>query len=202
MKPSELFTKITTKSGLYNIQAIANIPSVMRRGLLSNENAQRIRHVSIAMEEVQEKRNVISIPSGLRLHQYVNLYFDPHNPMLSRIRNDNETICILEIERAILDCVGVVLTDRNASSTYASFYMPIDGLENINFEKVYALYWTDEDKFRYFEKKSIKCAEVLVPYKIPFDYVVSALVVNEYTQLKLEEIGFDRRIVVKPNLFF
>lgn len=31
MKPSELFKELTAKTGLYNIQAIDNIPSIMKR---------------------------------------------------------------------------------------------------------------------------------------------------------------------------
>lgn len=52
MRPSERFTEITGQTGLYNIQAIDNVPSIMQRGLLSNERASRISHVSIAMNEV------------------------------------------------------------------------------------------------------------------------------------------------------
>lgn len=49
MKPSELYTEITKQTGLFNIQAIDNIPSIMQRGLLSNEKAAKIKHTSIAM---------------------------------------------------------------------------------------------------------------------------------------------------------
>lgn len=68
MRPSELFINITKQTGLYNIQAIKNIPSIMRRGLLSNEKAARIKHTSIAMNEVQERRDKIRVPNGLKLH--------------------------------------------------------------------------------------------------------------------------------------
>lgn len=47
MKPSEVFQNITNQTGLYNIQSIDNIASIMRRGLLSNEKAKRIVHTSI-----------------------------------------------------------------------------------------------------------------------------------------------------------
>lgn len=87
MKPSELFVQKTNQTGLYNIQSIDNIPSIMQRGLLSHE-------------------------------------------------------------------------------------------------------------------KSTKCAEVLVPYQIPYVYVVCAAVVNETAKQKLEDVGFDKEIVVKPNMFF
>ena len=89
MRASDRFEEITHQTGLYNIQPINNIPSIMKRGLLSNEKARKINHTSIAMNEVQDRRDLIRIPNGLRLHQYANLYFDPWNPMLSKRRNQN-----------------------------------------------------------------------------------------------------------------
>ena len=202
MRPSERFTAITKQTGLYNIQAINNIPSIMRRGLLSNEKASRITHISIAMDEVQVRRDLVRIPNGLKLHQYANLYFDPKNPMLSRKRNQNQEICILKFDRAVLDLDGVILSDRNASSDYAAFYSVDAGLENIDFDLVYAKYWTDDDYYEQCRKKSIKCAEVLIPYNIPFDYVVAAAVVNESAAEKLKSIGFNKNIVVMSKMFF
>lgn len=202
MKPSEMFTKITRQTGLYNIQAIDNIPSIMQRGLLSNERAAKIEHTSIAMQEVQERRDAVNIPNGMALHQYANVYFDPRNPMLYLRKKENPNICILKIDRVILDFVGVVVSDRNASSCYASFYPPEVGLRQIDFNLVYALDWTDENIYEYYKKKSIKCAEVLIPNEIPFDYVVCAAVYDGKTKQKLEETGFNKKIFVSPKLFF
>ena len=202
MNSSDVFVAKTNQTGLYNIQSIDNIPSIMKMGLLSNERALRIRHVDIAMKDVQERRNSISIPDGLRLHQYANVYFDPHNPMLSAKRIQNKDICILKFHCSILDIPGVILSDRNASSAYANFYVPTIGLEMINFKLVYAKYWNDDDYFRHVQKKSVKCAEVLVPYVIPYDYVVCAAVVNELAREKLLRTGFDREIFIAPNIFF
>lgn len=114
MKPSELYTELTSQTGLFNIQAIDNIPSIMRWGLLSNEKAARIKHTKL----------------------------------------------------------------------------------------VFATDWRDENQFEYFKKKSIKCAEVLIPYFIPFDYVVCAAVYSEEAKQKLETIGFSRKIYVEPKFFF
>ena len=202
MRPSELFINITNQTGLYNIQAIENIPSIMRRGLLSNEKAARIKHMSIAMNEVQERRDKIRVPNGLKLHQYANVYFAPHNPMLSARRNQNNDICILKIDCGILDMSGVVVSDRNASSDYASFYSPGIGMEEIDFDLVYARYWTDEDYYVQMEKKSIKCAEVLVPYVIPYAYIMCAAVIDKDAAHKLEDVGFDKTIEIVPQVFF
>ena len=51
-------------------------------------------------------------------------------------------------------------------------------------------------------KKSIKCAEVLVPYSIPYEYVVCAAVVNSVAADKLMNVGFDKPIEIEPRVFF
>lgn len=202
MKASERFTEITGQTGIYNIQAIDNIPSIIRRGLLSNERAVSIKHKSIAMDEVQARRDNIIIPNGLKLHQYANLYFDPRNPMLFKRKSQNEEICILKFDRVILDFNGVVLSDRNASSSYAAFYEAKYGLENIDFKLVYARYWADDNYFEQCRRKSIKCAEVLVPYGISYDYVVFAAVINDAAADRLRLNGFDKNIFIEPKIFF
>lgn len=147
MKPSERFTELTGQTGLFNIQAINNIPSIMEKGLLSNERAELVSHISIALNEVQERRELVKIPNGLKLHQYANLYFDPRNPMLSRKRSQNEEICILKFDRIVLDMKDIIVSDRNASSSYAAFYSPEIGLEKIDFKLVYERYWTDDNYY-------------------------------------------------------
>lgn len=174
----------------------------MRYGILSNDRAKKIAHTSIAMQEVQDRRDAKNVPNGLKLHQYANLYFDPKNPMLSARRDQNEDLCILKIDASILDYRGVVVSDRNASSNYASFYPPDIGIRSIDFNLVYARWWKDEDYYAEMRKKSIKCAEVLVPYEISYDFIVSAAVVSENAKSKLETVGFDKKIVVMPVLFF
>jgi len=122
--------------------------------------------------------------------------------MLSRKREQNEEICILKIDRVVLDMRGVIVSDKNASSNYAAFYTPEVGLEVIDFDLVYARYWTDDDYFEQYRKKSIKCAEVLVPYCIPYEYIVSAAVVSKHSAKRLERTGFDKKIIVEPRVFF
>ncbi len=154
------------------------------------------------MQEIQERRESVLIPNGMPLHKYANLYFDPKNPMLYKRKDENDRICILKLDKIVLDFEGVIVSDRNASSGYASFYPPEIGLREIDFGLVFASDWRDENLYAYYRKKSIKCAEVLVPYLIPYDFVVGAAVCNEQAQKKLEDTGFDRRIYVEPGFFF
>lgn len=203
---SDVFFQKTGRNGLYNIQAIDNIPSIMRYGLLSNEQAAMIPHVSIAMNEVQDRRDLVRVPNGLALHQYSNLYFDYRNPMLSRKREQNDSICILKFDKCVLDLDGVVVSDRNAASRFVAFYSPEDGMDYIRFDLVYAKYWVDNnsnlDYYQMRERKAIKCAEVLVPHVIPFDYVVSAAVIGQNSKAHLVEKGFNKEIIVSKDCFF
>ena len=72
------------------IMPLENIPSVLKFGILSNEGAAKLQHRSVAMEDVQEKRDLKHVPGGLKLHQYANLYFHARNPMLYKRRNEGE----------------------------------------------------------------------------------------------------------------
>lgn len=67
---------------------------------------------------------------------------------------------------------------------------------------IYAESWTDNDQIYYLRKKALKCAEVLVPYKVPYEYIISAAVKNETDKQKLIELGFDKTIRVIPKIFF
>ena len=49
--------------------------------------------------------------------------------------------------------------------------------------------------------KKIKCAEILVPNRITFDYIVGAYVVNENAKEELRECGFAKKIGVRPSAF-
>ena len=80
--------------------------------------------------------------------------------------------------------------------------MPVEGLERLDFEKIHARYWTDPDPIIQREKKAIKCAEILVPHKVSPEYIIGAYVVSEECKNKLKDYGFDKRIVVNPQVFY
>ena len=89
---------------LYYITPIANIPSILEYGILSHNYSLKRDHYSVAMREIQVRRKDKKIPGTKnQLHDYANLYFDAHNPMLSKCRNKNDLICVLKIDIAVLD---------------------------------------------------------------------------------------------------
>ena len=203
MLASESFLRITGKHYLYNITPIINIPSIIQFGILSHEKVKGLRHESIALLDVQEKRSRITVTNGFTLHHYANMYFDFYNPMLSRRRSQNDVICILAIDYRVLDIDGCVVTDRNAATEIVRFLDPMSDLKKIDFDKVYARYWKHpNDEYEERNHKAIKCAEVLIPEYVPYEYVMDACVVSEEARRALEYKGFRKKIYVEPKHFF
>jgi hypothetical protein len=190
---------------LYNIMLISNIPSVLTHGILSNNEAQGINHDSIAMQEVQERRDGTNIPNGLALHDYANLYFDARNPMMylrCAVNHLQEQLCVLVIDRDVMSLPNVVLADRNASCDFVQFLEPSQ-IDEIDFDKVYASDWRHPNNpSAYYVHRKIKCAEVLVPRSVPPQYIKFAHVVNEVTKEVLQRTGFALDIKVTPDMFF
>ena len=202
LKASEAFYQRTKKRYLYNITVIQNIPSIIEHGILCYDRASQLDHASIALDSVQQKREKVRVPHGMRLHQYANLYFTYHNPLLYKRQDQAEDLCILAISSEVLDYDGCIVTDRNAATSLVKFYSPEAGIEQIDFELVFAKFWTHPDLNEQNNHKAIKCAEVLIPRKVPYDQILNACVVSEEAKQKLINTGFDREITVKPSVFY
>ena len=179
---------------------IANIPSVLVHGILSHEGATKLKHHSVAMQAIQDKRDVKSVPGGLRLHQYANLYFHARNPMLSARRH--EDVCVLRLSTAVLNLQGTVIADQNAASKYVRFYASKHwGL--LDFDDIYARDWRHpDDQIEEWRHKSRKCAEVLVPQRISAGMLIGAIVVDEPAHTRLTQAGFSLPISTEPDFFF
>ena len=197
-----LYFKLTGRRHVYSIMPIDNIPSIMSNGILSHEKAKRIPHLSVADPEVQDRREKVTLPTGVRLHQYANLYFSFWNPMLSRIRSKNEEICILGIAATVLNINGCAVTDRNAATALARFYTPQDGLSELDYKRIHAKNWTIGNAHQVSDNRAVKCAEVLIPGRVPPEYVMGAYVVSEHAKEELLSRGFEKQILMKPDYFF
>ncbi|EMN4465891.1 DUF4433 domain-containing protein [Aeromonas hydrophila] len=186
---------------LHCIVPICNIRSVMQHGILSYERAAALPHTSVAMQAVQDRRDLVQIPRGLKLHQYANLYFHARNPMMYLRKGQAEQLCVLKVSRNVLAVASVVIADQNASSTYVRFLSP-QQLASLNLDRVYAQDWRSDDQITYFQQKAAKCAEVLVPYSVPQSLIIGAYVVNNTAKASLQATGFSLPITINPDLFF
>ena len=188
---------------LYYITPITNVVSIMQDGILSNELSKKLRHKSVAMEEMQDKRKIKRIPGARRLHEYANLYFDAHNPMLSKLRDQNDRICILRVNASVLDLPDVIISDRNAASDWARFNNVIDGLAALDKDKIYASYWTNaNNQYDLWENKSIKCAEVLMPDTVEPKYIVGAYVANQTALKAFQQFSIQLTVSIRSDIFF
>lgn len=181
---------------------ITNIPSVLQHGILANELAAKLEHLSVAMAQIQDRREGVQIPGGLKLHQYANLYFHARNPMMSKLRSQAELLCVLRVSTEVLELPDVVLADQNASSKYVRFLSPAQ-ISLINFTLVFATDWRHPgDQIAYWRHSSIKCAEVLIPHKVSPEFIEGAYVANETAAVALQAHGFIPEVQIDPHLFF
>ena len=161
---------------LHYITHIANLPSIVQRGLLSKRRAKPFGPKFIAMAEVQKIRENKVVPGARPLHEYVNLYFCARNPMLYKRKDRHERICILRVSPAVLNLPGAIIADGNAASGYTRFWPSPEGLAYVDEAIVFAEYWTDPDEIVAWRKKRIKCAEVLVPDRVGPKFILGVYV--------------------------
>jgi hypothetical protein len=188
---------------LHYITPIANVPSIVERGILSHTLSKKLPHASLAMEEIQSRRRNKQIPGARKLHDYANLYFDAHNPMLSKRRDRNNQICVLSVDPSVLDLPNVIISDQNASSNYVRFYPVKAGLEALNKNIIYASFWLHPDnRLEEWAHKSAKCAEVLMPDRIESKYILSAYVANETALRTFQELNIQLTVSIRSDIFF
>ncbi|HDR9105153.1 TPA: DUF4433 domain-containing protein [Burkholderia vietnamiensis] len=183
------------------IMPIANLPSVSDHGIVSYELAAKLPHHSVAMQPVQEKRDVKQVPQGLRLHQYANLYFHARNPMMFKRRPEAGQLCVLRVSTTVLDVPGTVISDQNAASDYARFLSPSQ-MDRLNYDRIYAQDWRDPDEVTFWRKKAAKCAEVLVPHRVEKKFIFGAYARDKAAATAVGKVAQGLQVVIDADLFF
>lgn len=190
---------------LHYITPISNVPSICRFGILSYQRAEKVRHESVAMKEIQDRRRKVVVPGGQRrLHEYANLYLCARNPMLFKRRDQHAELCVLRVSPAVLDLSGVVVTDGNASASrqYVRFAAAPDGLSVVDKDLTFAEDWTDSDPIQYYRRKSAKCAEVLVPDRVPPSFLMGVYVSCEESLAQFNSLDVSLPAAINRRLFF
>jgi hypothetical protein len=178
---------------LFHLTDFHNLQSILEKGLLSHSIVHNLKvsQIDISNKSVNNRRAFI--------HDKVPLYFNPLNPMNSVLRNNNNLI-ILEFDRRILLLNGICFTDGNAASDGTHFYTSITDLKKLDWECINGKYWKD-----YFDGKRKRCAEVLVPYKIDPNMIISIHCKSKSMLEKVNKITTQNRaieIFLNKNLFF
>jgi hypothetical protein len=193
----------TELSELHNITHLANIPSILKSGILSHSRAAKVAHYSVAMEVIQDRRAAVRIPGGRRLHEYANLYINARNKMMRKLQAQHRDLCVLRVSPEVLDLPGVVIADQNASSKYVRFQDAPTGLEMIDRDMVFARSWIHpEDQRAEWRHGSVICAEVLVPDRVPSTFIRGAYVSCPENVGRIAEAAAALAVVVNNDLFF
>ena len=188
---------------LHYITPIRNIESILNRGILSNRLAAELPHESIAMTEIQHKREKKIVPGGRPLHDYVNLYFNARNTMMYKRRSQHAEICVLRVSADVLDLPDVIIADQNASSQYALFLSSPDGLRAITASDVFAESWVHPgDQIAQWRHCSAMCAEVLIPNKVGTRVVRGAYVSCSQAQKSCNDLAAGLSISLNAKIFF
>ena len=187
---------------LYHITAIANVAAIVKGGIFSHNIVQKdkIKAVRIDEQGVQDRREKKIPGTEKMLHDYANLYFDAHNPMLSKRRNLNDSICVLRIEKTVFSVNGVIITDKNASRD-CWFKTIKEGLPLLSKIEVLAPYWNDLDLIVRKRLAGIKCAEVLIPEAVSPKYIVGAFVANSTAKAEFEKVS-SLPVEINTDIFF
>lgn len=187
---------------LHYITPITNLPSIMKRGILSKVRADPLSPSTVADANVQDIRDGKVVPNGRPLHEYANLYFDARNPMMFKRRSLRHDIVVVRVSPDVLDLPGVVIADGNAASTGTTFYASPQGLQSLAEDRVYATYWTDPDFWMQIDKKRQRCAEVLVPDVIPAAYIRGCYACTEGVRTACETQVPGIVVEVSKHVFF
>lgn len=192
----------TELNELCYIVPIASVPSIMEGGILSHRRAEGVRHQTVALQEVQDRRANVVVPMGRPLHEYANLYVCARNPMLLKRSDMHREICVLRVDANVIDLPNVVITNSNAASRYARFMPAPAGLAIIDRDRTFATWWTHEDQIEQWRHSAQKCAEVLIPDRVPADFVVGAYVSCEHSKTALEQLAPALPVVIDASMFF
>lgn len=160
---------------VWHLTHVKNLPSIFNSasGLLS-KNALQQQHVGyqdISMREVQFHRANKTI-NGIPLHSYVPTYVVQRNPMMYVLRHQADHLVWLKIDVRYLPQHDCITADRNAAASKTQFFWGIQS-DRLPWHVLTSPTWHD-----YAEGKSLRCAEILVPNRIPLAAIVGAEVCN------------------------
>ena len=89
----------------------------------------------------------------------------------------------------------------NAAKSMARFF-PVWQWQLLDFDMIMARSWQDEDETRLRDKKARRCAEILIPDRVPPSYITHAYVQDGTDAELLRQQGFTLPVILDPDLFF
>lgn len=108
-----------TIRNLYCITYMDNVPSIVRHGILSHGEIQRmgLAFTAIYDTDIVSRRSQISVPDGRTLWSFASLYFQPRNPMVYRVAIERgaDQLAVVAVKTNVLARPDVMLANGNAA---------------------------------------------------------------------------------------
>ena len=162
--------------GVYYIAPMANLASILRRGVLSHAAVARenLRSEMIYDSSIVASRGERRTPDGKTLWDFANFYFNPRNAMMCRVyRAEGRDVAVLLMRRQLLDS-GKYVSVGNAASPQSDILPVKEGMARIQsdpvMEKLRADVWNEG------EEKRLMMSELLVPEGVAPGFVQSVYV--------------------------
>lgn len=193
---------------LYYITHISNVPSILKRGILSHElvEAQKVDYTRIYADDIVAKRRDRKTPDGRSLWSFANLYFQARNPMLYKVvffseSTDANDIAVLGVQMSILNRSDIFISTGNAASASSVILPAREGKKALSQIRkgIDKEYWTEESG----SKRRIM-AECLVPGIISPELITEIYVASHEAADKVRPTveKFGLSVVHHPNMFF
>lgn len=210
---NELYQEIKTRFELGPVSHmvhIDNFESIVQAGGLYSKNEmilKAINYKDIADSSVQSGRSEVYIKeTGKPLHDYVPLYWGNKTPMVSAVREHNESLLFLRFSTNLLSEYDCVISDRNARSNDTIFreYSSIEDLEILNPKLINSHKYAKNGKESLAYKQ--KQAELLVLKFLPLKYMHSVICFDSMIQNKVSGIlaksPFSPYILVNRGFYY
>jgi len=168
-------------NGFYHMTHVDNLENILKLGLLSHKKVHSSKMVKkdISNIKIQSLRDRMEKIYGRNIQDYVPLYINPTNPMMSskKVKEALNQIVLLEIiPHVLVQKKETLFSDGNAAIEETNFYKDRNKLENINWGLLQEGKWVrGTDSYR------IMCSEVLVPETIEVFYIQKIIIISETT---------------------
>lgn len=195
-------------SGLYYLTYIDNLPSILEQGILSHNqvDARGVAYRPIFDRGIVQRRAQLKTPDNRPLWDYANLYFQPRNPMLFRVKEEVgvENVVVVKVKASVLNQRGVWLTDGNAAHVLSRLDLkPTKANLAVIAKQIDKQYWTDTDDAKRAIMAECLAPDSVDPSAIECVYVArnGALLANVQRIVSdsgLKNVG----VVPEPDFFF
>ena len=105
-----------------------------------------------------------------------------------------------EVVPSLLPCRNTV--SRTERGQYTRFAAAPVGLAQVDEDLTFAEYWTDTNRYAYYDKKRRKCAEVLVPDRVEPRFITGVFVSCQRARAAYAATGVTWPAIIDPHLFF